>query len=117
MYPQACSTATPDKRKWVMDGVSRARTSAQILLFNLFRTTRAIHPPPFSRKKTATGHRVQEGYAPVFAVSSVRKDKIWYDRCNFSGHYINCVLINYPAAEERQWDDIVTRISLSLSAR
>jgi len=24
------------------------------------------------------------------------------------------VLINYPASEERDWDDIVTRISLSL---
>ena len=28
--------------------------------------------------------------------------------------YMNCVLINYPAEEERQWDAVVTRISLSL---
>jgi hypothetical protein len=25
------------------------------------------------------------------------------------------VLINYPAAEERQWDAVVTRVSLSLA--
>ena len=28
--------------------------------------------------------------------------------------YMNRVLINYPAAEERDWDAVVTRISLSL---
>jgi hypothetical protein len=51
-----------------------------------------------------------------FVVSSYRKEKIWYDRCNFSARLINCVLINYPAAEKRDWDAIVTRISHSLSA-
>ena len=55
-----------------------------------------------------------------FVVSSVRKGKIWYDRCNRStdggsGGYMNCILINYPAAEKRQWDGIVTRISQSLA--
>lgn len=28
---------------------------------------------------------------------------------------INCVLINYPAAEKRDWDGIVTRISNTLA--
>jgi hypothetical protein len=51
-----------------------------------------------------------------FVVSSVRSGRIWYDRCNFSARLINCVLINYPAAEKREWDAIVTRISHSLSA-
>ena len=50
-----------------------------------------------------------------FAVSSVRGDRTWYNRCNKSGAYLNCVLINYPRAEERQWDNVVTRISLTLS--
>lgn len=50
-----------------------------------------------------------------FVVSSFRKDKIWYDRCNFVGRNVTCVLINYPAAEKRQWDAIVTRISYSLA--
>jgi hypothetical protein len=55
-----------------------------------------------------------------FVVSSVRKDRIWYNRCNRSadggsGGYMNCILINYPAAEKRRWDGIVTRISHSLA--
>jgi hypothetical protein len=49
-----------------------------------------------------------------FAVSSVRDGRTWYNRCNRVNQYMNCVLINYPAAEDRQWDDVVTRISLSL---
>jgi hypothetical protein len=47
-------------------------------------------------------------------VSSVRRGKIWYDRCNFTARYVHCVLINYPAAEKRQWDAAVTRMSRSL---
>ena len=31
------------------------------------------------------------------------------------GWIMNCVLIDYPAAEEHQWDAVVTRISLSLA--
>ena len=49
-----------------------------------------------------------------FVVSSVKRGAIWYNRCNFYGHYVHCVLINYPAAEKRQWDSIVTRISNTL---
>ena len=50
-----------------------------------------------------------------FAVSSVLDGHTWYNRCNRAKGFMNCVLINYPAAEERQWDAIVTRISLSLA--
>jgi hypothetical protein len=55
-----------------------------------------------------------------FVVSSVRNDRIWYNRCNRpteggSGGYMNCILINYPAAEKRRWDGLVTRISHSLA--
>lgn len=50
-----------------------------------------------------------------FAVSSIRDGRTWYNRCNRANGFMNCVLINYPAAEERQWDDVVTRISLSLA--
>ena len=52
-----------------------------------------------------------------FVVSSVRDGKIWYDRCNRTAGYMNCVLINYPAAEKRQWDDVVTRISHTLNTQ
>ena len=50
-----------------------------------------------------------------FAVSSIRNGRTWYNRCNRANQHMNCVLINYPAAEERQWDAVVTRISLSLA--
>jgi hypothetical protein len=52
-----------------------------------------------------------------FVVSSFRKDKIWYDSCDFAGRFMNCVLINYPAAEKRQWDGVVTRISNTVASR
>ena len=50
-----------------------------------------------------------------FVVSSIKRGTIWYDRCNFSRGYVHCVLVNYPVAEKRQWDRIVTRISHSLN--
>ena len=49
-----------------------------------------------------------------FVVSSIRKDRIWYNRCNRGNGAMNCVLINYPAREKRQWDGVVTRISHTL---
>src|SRR4051812_47980237 len=51
-----------------------------------------------------------------FVVSSIRNGKIWYDRCNRAAGYMQCVLINYPAAEKRRWDAVVTRISNSLAS-
>ena len=65
------------------------------------------HPPRQIQYKRVT--------ARFFALSSYKGDKVWYDRCNFRGGLVHCVLINYPAREEHDWDDIVTRISLSLS--
>jgi hypothetical protein len=50
-----------------------------------------------------------------FVVSSFRRDMIWYDRCNFGDQFINCVMVNYPAVEKRQWDGVITRISHSLA--
>jgi hypothetical protein len=65
------------------------------------------HPPPHLQYKRVTPW--------FFAVSSYKRDKVWYDRCNFAQGLVHCVLINYPASEEHDWDDVVTRISLSLS--
>jgi len=64
-------------------------------------------PPPGIQYKRVTPR--------FFAVSSIRNDRTWYNRCNRAREFMNCVLINYPAAEERQWDAVVTRISLSLA--
>jgi hypothetical protein len=67
------------------------------------------HPPPNIVYK-----RVASNF---FVVSSFRNNLIWYDRCNFAGRFINCVMVNYPAAEKRQWDGVITRISNTLASR
>ena len=51
----------------------------------------------------------------MLAVSGYRGDQIWYARCNFGRTRLNCVALNYPASEKREWDAIVTRISNSLA--
>jgi hypothetical protein len=65
------------------------------------------HPPRDIVYRRVTGN--------FFVVSSFRNGSIWYDRCNFAGRFVTCVLINYPAAEKKQWDGVVTRISNSLA--
>lgn len=67
------------------------------------------HPPADLQYKRVT--------ARFFAVSGYKRDKVYYSRCNFSHGFVQCVMMNYPAKEERDWDDIVTRISLSLSGK
>ena len=73
-------------------------------------------PAAFLAKKNPPPGIIYKRVTPdFFVVSSIRNDRIWYNRCNRSAGYINCVLINYPAAEKRQWDGVVTRISHSLA--
>jgi hypothetical protein len=48
-----------------------------------------------------------------FAVSARMNDRIFYTRCNFASA-VHCIELEYPAAEKRQWDGVVTRISRSL---
>jgi hypothetical protein len=75
-----------------------------------------LSPAEFLARKNPPPGIVYKRITPkFFVVSSIKRDKIWYDRCNFSQRYVHCVLINYPAAEKRQWDRVVTRISHSLS--
>jgi hypothetical protein len=52
-----------------------------------------------------------------FALSGVNAGQTFYSRCNFpsgSSGAMHCIYIVYPRSEERAWDAIVTRISLSL---
>ena len=67
------------------------------------------HPPQNIQYKRVTSR--------FFAISSYKGAMVWYDRCNFSQGLVHCVLINYPATEEHEWDAIVTRVSLSLSGK
>jgi hypothetical protein len=68
-----------------------------------------------ARKNPPSGIVYRRVTSTYFVVSSFRNGLIWYDRCNFAGRIVTCVLINYPAAEKRRWDAVVTRISNSLS--
>jgi hypothetical protein len=75
-------------------------------------------PAVFLAKKNPPSNVVYKKVTSrFFVVSSYRNDKIWYNRCNFAGQLVNCVLINYPAVEKQQWDGIVTRISNTLASR
>jgi hypothetical protein len=74
-------------------------------------------PAVFLAKRNPPANIVYKRVTPrFFAVSSFQGDKIWYNRCNFSQRFVNCILINYPAAEKRQWDSVVTRISTTLAS-
>jgi hypothetical protein len=68
-----------------------------------------------AKQQPPAGIMYQRVTSSFFVVSSVRNDRIWYNRCNRSEGYMNCVLINYPAAEKRRWDDVVSRISHTLA--
>ena len=68
-----------------------------------------------AKQQPPAGIMYQRVTSSFFVVSSVRNDRIWYNRCNRSEGHMNCVMINYPAAEKRQWDDVVTRISHTLT--
>jgi len=67
------------------------------------------HPPEHIQYKRMTSR--------FFAVSGYKRDKVYYSRCNFSHGVVSCVTMDYPAREEWDWDDVVTRISLSLSGK
>ncbi len=76
-----------------------------------------LSPAEFLARKDPPSGIIYQRITPrFFVVSSIKRDKIWYNRCNFSRGYVHCVLINYPAREKRRWDRVVTRISHSLSA-
>jgi hypothetical protein len=73
-------------------------------------------PATFLDKKRPPAGIIYKRITPdFFVVSSIRKDRIWYNRCNRGDGTMNCVLINYPAVEKRQWDGVVARISHTLT--
>jgi hypothetical protein len=68
-----------------------------------------------AKMRPPAGVQYRKVTSRFFVVSSIRNGRTWYNRCNRADGFMNCILINYPAAEDRQWDAVVTRISLSLS--
>jgi hypothetical protein len=52
-----------------------------------------------------------------YVASAVRGGMILYRRCNFSprpDRRVRCLQVEYPQSEKRAWDEVVTRISLSM---
>ena len=86
--------------------------------FELFSlpNTRGESPAQFARR--ADNKRDKLDYKRVtrnfIAASTIQNGRVLYRRCNFSRGMIHCIDLRYPAAEERAWDNTVTRISLSL---
>ena len=69
----------------------------------------------FPRERTRLSYdRVARNF---FAVSQPSAALILYRRCNFVRGDIHCVDLQYPRADKRAFDGIVTRISLSLRPR
>lgn len=69
----------------------------------------------FPRDRTRLSYdRVARNF---FAVSQPSEALILYRRCNFVGGVIHCVDLQYPRADKRAFDGVVTRISLSLRPR
>jgi hypothetical protein len=78
---------------------------------------RGVSPAVFlANKRPPSNITYRRITSQFFVVSSFKGDKVFYDRCNFSDRLIHCVLINYPAGEKSRWDDVVTRISHTLTA-
>jgi hypothetical protein len=94
------------------DGASR---------FELFSIENSRRESPIEFARRADNGRERLDYKRItgnfIAASTIQNGRILYRRCNFSQGMIHCVDVRYPAAEKRAWDDIVTRISLSLRPR
>jgi hypothetical protein len=80
-------------------------------------------PASYLRKELRvrlTGQDYERVTRSFFAVSTEREGLIYYSRCNFTSppaEIIHCFQLVYPQAEKRDWDPVVTRMSLSLRPR
>ncbi|WP_025032457.1 hypothetical protein [Bradyrhizobium sp. DOA9] len=93
----------------------RSRDGSADLTVQAVENQQGLSPAEFlASKNPPTGLIYKRITSNFFVVSSIKRDKIWYNRCNFARGYVHCVLINYPAAQKRRWDPVVTRISRSL---
>lgn len=100
------------------DGAGRRFASADgraDLTVQSIDNARGLSPGAFLAERNPPSGIIYRRVTPrFFVVSSIRDGRIWYNRCNRARAAMNCVLINYPSAEKRKWDAIVTRISRSL---
>jgi len=89
--------------------------------FELFSIPNSRGESPAQFVRRASNGRERLEYKRItgnfIAASTVQNGRVLYRRCNFGGGMIHCIDLRYPAAEERAWDNTVTRISLSLRPR
>ena len=89
--------------------------------FELFSIPNARRESPAQFVRRAESGREKLDYKRVtrnfIAASKIQNSQVLYRRCNFSRGMIHCIDVRYPAAQERAWDETVTRISLSLRPR
>ena len=116
MFQLQFSRKTQENQKQATGGAFLAPIDARISSCSLFRTKHEIRRLSLAKKKPPSDVVYKRVTPRFFVVSSFRNDIIWYNRCNFAGEFMNCVLINYPAAEKRQWDSVVNRISNTLTS-
>ena len=84
----------------------------------------AHHSPASFVRSNLTTPTSQIDYRRItdhfFAVSGESDGRIFYSRCNFPqgrNGPLHCIFVSYKSSEKEAWDDIVTRISLSLRPR
>ncbi len=89
---------------------------AELTLYSSVRGTRtpeqaarAVVPPELAQDYFRATNK-------FYAYSGTLGADVIYVRCNAAGPRFVCFEMRYPAAEQRQWDSIVTRVSLSLRA-
>jgi hypothetical protein len=71
----------------------------------------------FSEETSTSAPSIQKGDASVFCFVGLQGRQSLVRSLQLLRGLIQCVLINYPAREEHSWDDVVTRISLSLTGK
>jgi hypothetical protein len=116
-YPAGIFVPAGDPEKGVGQKFDRSDGRAVLTVYS--RDNEQGDTPASYLKKNLRVDRSAIGYQRVtrgfFAISMDREDLIFYSRCNFSRRgAIHCFDLAYPKEEERAWDAIVTRISLSL---
>lgn len=112
----AAPAGTPGRG--VGERFATADRRAQMTVYSM-RNQAGDTPASFVRKNLRQNRRGLD-YDRVtdrfFAISAVAGGRIFYTRCNFDRGRgtIHCIDLAYPQREEKAWDRIVTRISLSL---
>ena len=119
LYPARIFAAAGAAEKGVGQRFERADGRAVLSIYS--RDNEHGETPAAYLKNNMRVGRAGLDYARVtqsfFAISMERDGMIFYSRCNFSGGpggAIHCFDLVYPQEEERAWDPVVTRISLSL---